>query len=115
LRNDPAFTGREEGIIKLECLREDSAAAVVNPPGGLLRRRPARLELAAWSFDQRSLGQSWLTTIASKDAAIESHASSIHRAWPVMIARAAPMVAMMSARPATAHKTCMRDLINSNS
>jgi hypothetical protein len=45
-----------------------------------LRPRPARPELAAWSFDQRSLSQSWLTTIASKDAAIESHASSTQRA-----------------------------------
>jgi len=38
LRTDPAFTGREDGIIKLECLREDSAAAVVNPPGVALSR-----------------------------------------------------------------------------
>jgi transposase InsO family protein len=41
-----------------------------------------------------TIGHSLLTTIASKDAAIESHASSIQRACPVMRASPAPMVAI---------------------
>jgi hypothetical protein len=54
------------------------------------------------SSDQSSVGQSLLTIITNRDAAIESHASSIHRAWPVSSASPAPIVAIKRAKPASA-------------
>ena len=47
---------------------------------------------------------------ANKDAAIESHASSIQRACPVSKASAAPMLAISSAKPATAQSIKIRTL-----
>jgi hypothetical protein len=59
-----------------------------------------------------TIGHSLLTTIASKDAAIESHASSIQRACPVIRARAAPMVAIKSAKAASAQTMRKKALSN---
>jgi hypothetical protein len=59
-----------------------------------------------------TIGHSLLTTIASKDAAIESHASSIQRACPVMRASPAPMVAIKSAKAASAQTMRRKALSN---
>jgi hypothetical protein len=66
-------------------------------------------------LDKRSpylIGHSLLTTIASNDAAIESHASSIQRACPVMRASPAPMVAIKSAKAASAQTMRRKALSN---
>jgi hypothetical protein len=59
-----------------------------------------------------TIGHSLLTTIASKDAAIESHASSIQRACPVMRASPAPIVAIKSAKAASAQTMRRKALSN---
>jgi hypothetical protein len=59
-----------------------------------------------------TIGHSLLTTIASKDAAIESHASSIQRACPVIRASPAPMVAIKSAKAASAQTMRRKALSN---
>ena len=59
-----------------------------------------------------TIGHNLLTTIASKDAAIETHASSIQRACPVMRASPAPMVAIKSAKAESAQRIRMKALSN---
>jgi hypothetical protein len=59
-----------------------------------------------------TIGHSLLTTIASEDAAIESHESSIQRACPVMRASPAPMVAIKSAKAASAQTMRRKALSN---
>src|SRR5262245_45251311 len=67
-------------------------------------------------YSQGSVGHNRLRTKTNREPAIESHASSIHRAWPVKRASAAPIVAIKSAKPARAQATRIRlslnDLIN---
>ena len=65
-------------------------------------------------YRSMTIGHSLLTTIASNDAAIESHASSIQRACPVMRASPAPMVAIKSAKAASAQTMKRKALSISN-
>src|SRR5262245_3779015 len=63
-------------------------------------------------YSRGSVGHSLLRTKTNREPAIESHASSIHRAWPVKKASAAPIVAIKSAKPASAQATKIRLSLN---